>query len=252
MFPPIFLVGIAIAGGLAILKRSSSSTAPVAATTDLALIDPSEKTHPNAELARRAIVVAMHLNSRANYELTAVAIEQQLRMPKTAANVRIWATMAVQGGQTVAGEDSYGDDVSGSDGYGDDEVGARRKVVRKILQKHRAAKAKPKPRPKARPARLTAAKQTARSPAVDWAPDDDDGGGNDDEGGGFDDEADDDDEVGASGKPKRLPDWLRFSATQSKLAGDPRFIRATAQVMQRMGYAAHAKIHLQALAEKRI
>jgi len=257
MLPPIFLAGLAIAGGLAFLKRSGSGSSPaatVAPTTDLALIDPSEKTHPNAEVARRAIVAAMHYNSLILYESTAVAIETQLKMPKTAANVRIWAEMAKSGGQTVAGEDSYGDDVGGTDGYGDDEVGARRKVVRKILAKHKAAKAKPKPKPKPKarpPARLAAKPKPAADeppPLVNWSSDDND---NDDDGGedfgGESDDADDD-EVGAKAKrPNKLPDWLRFSATQSMLAGDPQLIRATAQVMRRMGYHKQAAIHLQAI-----
>jgi hypothetical protein len=61
---------------------------------------------------------------------------------------------------------------------------------------------------------------------------------------------DDDGEVGSSAPPaaaKRLPDWLRFSATQSKLVGDPRLIRATADVMRSMGYGPHADLHLRAL-----
>jgi hypothetical protein len=70
---------------------------------------------------------------------------------------------------------------------------------------------------------------------------DDDGGGDDDDGGG-----DDDDEVGAGLPRKRLPEWMRFLTTQSKLAGDPGQIEATAMVMQRMGYHRAAKIHLQA------
>ena len=62
-----------------------------------------------------------------------------------------------------------------------------------------------------------------------------------------------DDEVGASrprmlrgrrGGKQMLPDWLRFSATQSKPAGDPNLIKATAKVMRRMGYVEHSEILL--------
>lgn len=235
---PILFLGLAVAGGLALLSRtgSSSSSAASTQTTDQALIDPSEKTHPNAMLAQRAIIVAMHLNSLSNYAATATAIEQQLKMPKTAANVRTWAEMAKSGGLTVAGED---DEIGA-----DDEVGARRRVVRRLYAKH---KARPKPKPKRRaappPRRLSAPSSSSSSDSAEWEPEADEEPQTfeaaDDEG--------DDDEVGAGarrGGSQRLPDWLRFSATQSMLAGDPKLIRATAQVMARMGHARHAQIYL--------
>jgi hypothetical protein len=249
---PIIFMGLAVAGGLALLSRASSSGGSNQ-TIDNALIDPSEKAHPNAALAQQAIAASMTRNSASLYEMTAIAIETRLGMPKTAANVRTWAKMAAQGGQQVAGED---DDVGA-----DDEVGAARRVVRKLYAKHKAAKAKPKPRPSARPvarpARLGArprpsSSRPSSSPApalalVDWSPNDEpddepDDAEIDDAGGG-----DEDDDVGASRPRKRLPDWLRFSATQSKLTGDPKFIRATAAVMHGMGYAEHAAIHLKSI-----
>jgi hypothetical protein len=222
------LLGLALGAGLAYSKRASSS---VPATTDAVLIDPAEKAHPNAETARKAIVNAMTVNSMTLYEMTAVSIETQLRMPKTAANVRTWATMAKQGGHTIAG-----DEVGGSEGYGDDgdEVGARKRWVASLFRKVTAAKASAKKK-KRRNGSSAAA-------SVDWSSAQDDEGGGDE----------DDDEVGASSRRKKtLPDWLRFSATQSMLAGDPRLIKATAQVMRRMGYHEHAAIHLRALGAPR-
>lgn len=53
------------------------------------------------------------------------------------------------------------------------------------------------------------------------------------------------DEVGASARGAQVPDWLKFAATQSKISGDPRYIRATAQAMKRFGYRRAAEIHLQ-------
>jgi len=310
---PIVYLGLAIAGGFALLKRSDSSP-PVAATTDAALIDPSEKMSPNAEVARRAIVAAMHFNSLSLYENTAIAIESQLKMPKTAANVRTWAQMAKSGGLTVAGDD---DEVGGTHGYGDyDEVGAAKRVVKKLYAKHTAAKPKPKARPKpkakplakarkrpsssarpaarvppalnaptpeaspattttpeaptatpaaaaapiaveshpAEPATPAAVLALASSPAApvslsSWSGPSDDGDGYDDAE-ADDDAGDDEDEVGATRSRKKLPDWLRFSATQSMLAGDPKLIEATAKVMRRMGYHEHAAVHLRALHSK--
>src|SRR3982750_574100 len=120
---PFIYLGLAVAGGFALLRRSDTHP-PIAATTDAALIDPSEKSHPNAEIARRAIVAAMHFNSMTLFENTAIAIEG-LKMPKTAANVRTWAQMAKSGGQTVAGDEF---EIGGTEGYGDyDEVGAARR-----------------------------------------------------------------------------------------------------------------------------
>lgn len=63
------------------------------------------------------------------------------------------------------------------------------------------------------------------------------------------------DEVGARRRAKvaknasPLPDWLRFQATQSKLAGNPEHIRATAKAMRMSGYSRAADIHLQLLGE---
>jgi hypothetical protein len=58
------------------------------------------------------------------------------------------------------------------------------------------------------------------------------------------------DEVGAVRLRVReqLPDWLKFQATQGKLAGDPHFIRATAETMKRFGYRHAAEIHLKTAA----
>jgi hypothetical protein len=286
---PFIYLGLALAGGFALLKRSDHPAA-VAATTDAALIDPSEKSHPNAEVARRAIVAAMHFNSLTLYENTAIAIEA-LKMPKTAANVRTWAQMAKSGGQTVAGDEFE----IGADDW--DEVGAARRVVKKLYAKHVAAKKKPRPRPKAKPkaqakparrpaprrapartppalsaptpapAALAAVETSpnepttpsavlalASSPAApaslaEWSssPSDDGQSYDDDDAESYDDEAEGEGgEVGASSS-KRLPDWLRFAATQSALAGDPALIEATATVMRRMGHHHHAAIHLRAL-----
>ena len=311
MMHPIMLLGLALGAGLAYSKRSSSSKPTVQA--DSGLIDASEKAHPNAELARKAILNALSVKSLTLYEMTAVAIETQLRMPRTAANLRAYAQMAKQVGDTIAGDDDdevggsegYGDDdvagddddeVGGSEGYGDDdEVGARKRRVSSLFKKVTAATRKAKRR-KRKPAAAAAApapavkrkrrKKRARAvapalaaavaapsvanvlaaanatpssavvpygaaaPRVDWdsAEDDEDGDG-DDEGGA--DEGDDD-EVGASSRrPNKLPEWLRFSATQSMLAGDPKLIKATAQVMRRMGYHEHAEVHLRALSAHR-
>jgi hypothetical protein len=49
---------------------------------------------------------------------------------------------------------------------------------------------------------------------------------------------------GSDRKPIVIPDWLRFQATQSLLAGDPAHIRATAETMKRFGYRRAAQIHL--------
>lgn len=233
---PILFLGLALAGGLALASRSSSSTsAKPAETIDLAMIDASEKAAPGAEIARQAIANSLRVNSLTLYEMTAVAIETQLHMPKTAGNVRSWAKMAQQGGQTIAGDDEVG----GAEGYGDDdsEVGARRRRHRRVRKLHARHAATPLPIG-------PGPTEEGPAPLVEWANDDDD----DDAGAG-----DDADEVGAKRRrgalhrragSKRLPDWLRFAATQSKLAGDPQLIKATAVLLGRMGYAEHAKIHL--------
>lgn len=178
MVSPILILGLAVGAGLAWAKGKSSG--PVAPTTDLALIDPSEKTHPNAETARLAIVNAMTVNSVTLYEMTAKAIETQLKMPKTAGHLRTWSKTAQQGGHAIAGEDD-------------------------VAQLQASSSSSP-----------VLASLVAGSSR-------------------------------RGGKASRLPDWLRFHATQSKLAGDPRFIVATAQVMRRMGYRQEAEIHLRSL-----
>lgn len=177
MVSPILILGLAVGAGLAWAKSKGSG--PVAPTTDLALIDPSEKTHPNAETARLAIVNSMTVNSVTLYEMTAKAIETQLKMPKTAGHLRTWSKTAQQGGHTIAGDDDV--------------------------------------------AQLQAS--AGSSPVLASLV------------------------VGAKrgGKAARLPDWLRFQATQSRLAGDPRFIDATAKVMRRMGYRQEAEIFLRSL-----
>lgn len=293
MAAPILLLGLGVGAALALAKRASSSKPPP--TTDAALIDPSERTHPAAETARLAIVNAMTVNSMTLYEMTARAIETQLRMPKTAANVRTWATMAKQGGHTIAGDEV------GADDFGDDEVGAARRRVSKLyrakLKARRArrkaaaasagtaapaaaassskpaAKKRRRRRRKVTPALAAAAAAPSvatvlaaatpapqassygygygsAAPLVDWESDEEE----EDEDDAGDDDAGDDDEVGASSRRssgvRRLPDWLRFQATQSKLVGDPRHIEATALLMRRMGYVEHAEIHLRLAAHR--
>lgn len=248
MMHPILLLGLAVGAGLAWTKRSAAAATP--ATTDAALIDFSEKSHPNAETARKAILNSMRVNSLTLYEMTAVAIETQLRMPKTAANLRTWATMAKQGGNAIAGEFGYGDD--------GDEVGARRRRRPKQLAAATSPTKKRRRRRRARSAivpelaaaaavptveNVLAAARAEEAPsyarsygygASDWG----------DEGEDEEEGDEDEDEVGAA-RSKELPEWLRFSATQSKLAGDPKLIRATALLMRRMGYVRHSEIHLQ-------
>lgn len=228
---PILYLGLAVAGGLAFLGRSSK-TPERAHEMDAALIDASEKSAPGAELARKAIRNAMSVNSMTLYEMTAVALETQLRMPKTAMNMRSWADVAKQGGHTIAGDDD--DEVGGSEGYGDDEVGARRRRRKRVKKLY--AKAAAEGSASSEPVQL-AESYAGPPPLVNWSTADDE---------------DEDDEVGAArrrrGVVKRkrpLPDWLKFAATQSKLAGDPQLIKATAVLLGRMGYVEHAKIHLQ-------
>jgi hypothetical protein len=235
MAAPILLLGLAVAGGLAFLGRASKEPEREH-TNDLALIDASEKTAPGAELARKAIRNAMNVNSMTLYEMTAVAIENQLKMPKTAMNMRSWADVAKQGGSTIAGDDD--DEVGGSEGYGDDEVGARRRRKKRVKKLY--AKAAAEGTTTAEPAQLGESSSSyGPAPLVNWSASDDE---------------DEEDEIGARrrrGAVKRsagkrpLPDWLKFAATQSKLAGDPKLIKATAVLLGRMGYAEHAKIHLQ-------
>lgn len=100
MMSPILFFGAAVAAGAWLLK--SAKPAEAKSTVD-ALIDPGEKMHPNALAAREAITVAMSKNSMSLFEGTALAVEA-MKMPKTAANVRGWATMVKQGGNYVAGE----------------------------------------------------------------------------------------------------------------------------------------------------
>jgi hypothetical protein len=230
MAHPILLLGLAVGAGLAWAKRGSS--APVPATTDAALIDPAEKTHPNAETARLAIVNSMTVNSVSLYEMTARAIETQLKMPKTAANLRTWSTMAQQGGHTIAGDDG-------------DEVGARRRRRHRRRSRRAAAASMAM-------VQAAAASSPVLAPLVRYGSSSPSDTIDTDEGG--DDEGGDEDEVGAAARPrrlssgaKRLPDWLRFNATQAVLVGDPSLIRATAHLMRRMGYVKHAEIHLRAL-----
>jgi hypothetical protein len=127
--------------------------------------------------------------------------------------------MAQQGGHTIAGED----------GYGDDEVGARRRRRHKRRSSSSASASQ-----------SDGNAESSTAPSVDWSSSDD--AGDDDE----------DDEIGASVARRRpgkvMPVWLKFNATQSLLAGDPKLIQATATVMRRMGYHEHAAIHLRALA----
>lgn len=227
MAHPILFLGLALGAGLAWAKRGSA--APVPATTDAALIDPAEKAHPNAETARLAIVNAMTVNSVTLYEMTAKAIAEQLKMPKTAGHLRAWSTMAQQGGHTIAGDDEG------------DEVGARRRRRRRRRARRPSASSQAM-------VQAAAASSPVLAPLVSYgasAPSDafefDDEGGSD-----GDDEGE---EVGASSRRRArpLPEWLKFNATQARLVGDPRLIRATAQLMRGMGYPRHAEIHLQAL-----
>lgn len=62
----------------------------------------------------------------------------------------------------------------------------------------------------------------------------------------------DDDEIGAKRRRARqvaskakMPEWLLFQLAQSKLSGDPSFVRATAKAAQRLGYGRAAAIHLE-------
>lgn len=96
----VLLLG-ALAVGAYMLKQSAKPEQ--AKSTVDALIDPGEKMHPNAQAARDAIAVSMSRNSMSLFESTALAVEA-MRMPKTAANVRGWASMVRQGGNYVAGE----------------------------------------------------------------------------------------------------------------------------------------------------
>lgn len=163
MLSPLLLVAGVAAFGAFLFKKAPNDPGPKS-TVD-ALIDPAEKSHPNAENARFQIAQAMATNSISQMTATAEAVEHGLKMPRSAANLRAWRDMARAGGNAVAG-----------DLPGLFQVGAAPK------------------------------RSQRRGPEV--------------------------------------PEWLKFQATQSKLAGDPSFIRATAETMRRMGYRGAAEIHL--------
>lgn len=92
----MFLLG-AVAVGAWLLRKK-----PVAKTTDGAILDASELYSPNAANARFQIQNAVSSNNPALIRQTAEVIGTSLKMPKTADNLRAWATM-VEGG-AVAGE----------------------------------------------------------------------------------------------------------------------------------------------------
>jgi hypothetical protein len=93
---PIFVLGVLALGAFAFRKKSAPKS-----TVD-AMIDPSELYSPNAANARFQIASAVASNNPVLIRATAAVIEDGLKMPKTGANLRAWATM-VPGG-AVAGE----------------------------------------------------------------------------------------------------------------------------------------------------
>ena len=94
--PPILILGVLALGALAFRKKAQPKS-----TVD-AMIDPSELYNPNAANARFQITNAVATNNPTLIRATADVIDTGLKMPKTAANLRAWATMA--GGGAVAGE----------------------------------------------------------------------------------------------------------------------------------------------------
>ena len=96
--PPILILGAIALGALVLRKKKPAA----AASTPDAMIDPSEAYSPNAANARFQIANAIASNNPATIRATADVISTGLKMPKTGAILRAWASM-VPGG-SVAGE----------------------------------------------------------------------------------------------------------------------------------------------------
>lgn len=101
--PPILLLGVAL-GAAFLLKKP----APRAKSTPEAMVDSSEASSPNAANALFQVTNAIASNDPALIRKTADAIETGLKMPKTAGNLRAWATMVQGSSSSVSGEDETG------------------------------------------------------------------------------------------------------------------------------------------------